>query len=95
MATCRPLRGTGCSPKPAPAVSLARGNTAKDPAVTPEQEATARLAAMPDGEPKWKAEYAASAALQGEYGEEKYYLAYQRNKHLCSTYHPSEARKDA
>ena len=60
-----------------PSVSLARGNTAN---VVTDSKAS-RLAAMPEGETKWRAEFDASAELQQEFGGDvEVFLGFKRNE---------------
>lgn len=69
------------SAKPAAAASespsLARGNTSN----VVKNDPSAKLAAMPEGEPKWRAEYEASVELQAEFGGDvELYLGFKRNE---------------
>lgn len=60
------------------AVSLAAGNSAN---VAPTDPETARLAAMPEGEDKWKAQFAASAELRAEFlNDVGVYLAFKKHE---------------
>jgi hypothetical protein len=97
------------APKPTRgAAALAGGNTNKlAPRATPDTKASAdkqaaddakaaadaELAAMPDGEAKWKREFALSAALQAEFEEEKFYLAFRKHAHRTRDFgRPSAAK---
>jgi hypothetical protein len=62
-------------------LSLARGNAAADEPVTDE---AAKLAAQPEGENKWKQQWAASAELRDEFnGSEAAWCAFKKNEHRC------------
>lgn len=74
-------------PRPTIAAPLARGNTARNTTKAEEVEAEAEaVSTEPEGPMKWKKEFAASASLQKEYGEEKFYLAFKKNEHLCTDF---------
>lgn len=56
----------------------------------PNAAAARALAALPEGVEKWKAEYAASAALRNEFGSESVWLAYRKNEARCKHYGSGE-----
>ena len=66
---------------PPASASLASGNGGN---VAPVGEA-ARLAAMPNGEAKWKAEFANSEELQAEFSNEAVFLAWKRGEQRNGT----------
>lgn len=57
--------------------SLAGGNSAQ---VAARPAADPRIAAMPEGEERWKAEFAADPKLQAEFGELAVYAGWKRNE---------------
>jgi hypothetical protein len=72
------------------AASLAKGNTAN---VTNSDPEAARLAAMPEGDEKWKAQFAASAALRDEFlGDVSLYVSFKKNEGRARLAH---SRKEA
>lgn len=76
--------------KPQASRSLARGNSARvaaTPAEDNEDSAEeAKLKAMPEGAAKWTKQYEASPALQKEFGDVKYYVAFKQNEDKCSDF---------
>lgn len=62
---------------------LAAGNRNEASSVDAE---TAKLAAMPEGEEKWRATFARDAKLQAEFGNVNVYIAYERNRNRASQY---------
>ncbi len=75
---------------------LAAGNTGNTPSQTPAQIEAARLAALPDGEEKWRAQFAADAKLRAEFGgKESVWLSYCRNKDHCRAYGSAQQFADA
>lgn len=77
----------------APADRQKADGTLATPSPEAGQGADAQLAAMPDGEAKWKLQWQKDAALQAEFGgNEKRFLAYCRNKSKTLHFGPGAAK---